>query len=98
MKHGNVVGIGWYLPEQWDKLRKISADRGDIEETFSEWEINAEKAAAKLARTGVTVTKVLVDVENLRKWCVEQGVIIDAAARSQFVAFQLSSGNFHARK
>ena len=42
MEHGNVVGIGWYLPEQWDKLREISADRGDLEETFSEWEINAE--------------------------------------------------------
>ncbi|HPQ72188.1 MAG TPA: hypothetical protein PKW95_23910 [bacterium] len=94
----NVVGVGWYLPEQWDKLREISADRDDLEKTFDEWESYTQKAVAKLARTGVTVTKVLVDVEELRKWCLERGMVIDAVARSQFIVFQLSSGNFHAQK
>jgi hypothetical protein len=37
-------GLSWYKPEQWARLRKISADADELEETFLEWLTVAEKA------------------------------------------------------
>lgn len=32
-----VMGIAWYRPEQWPRLREVSADIEGLEETHAEW-------------------------------------------------------------
>jgi len=89
MEQRSVIGIGWYLPEQWEKLRRISVDRDQVEESFQEWQANATNALKEMTESGVIVQRVTVDVDILEKWCRERRLAIDAAARSLFVAEHL---------
>jgi len=85
------VGIAWYLPEPWDRLREIAADADHMEKTYAEWLAVAERTLAEMAERGFEVKKVVVDVNELAAWCAEQGVSIDSAARSQYVASLLQA-------
>jgi uncharacterized protein YchJ len=84
-----TVGIAWYLPEQWDTLREISADKDSIEMTHAEWLVTAENAQAQMAATGANIERVVVDVNELEAWCRARGWSVNGKARSQFVAYLL---------
>jgi hypothetical protein len=84
-RNKQTIGIAWYSPAQWNRLREISADADDLEETHAEWLATAESVWAQMVENGLEVKKVVVDVDQLEAWCREQGLSIDAAARSQFV-------------
>ena len=83
------VGVAWYRPEQWQRLREISIDKDVLEETHVEWVQNAEKALQELRRQGIEPIKVDVDVEELLRWCESQHVAVNGKARSTYVATQL---------
>ena len=38
------VGAAWYRSDQWDRLREVSEDRTDLENTWEEWVQVAEKS------------------------------------------------------
>ncbi len=84
-KEKKVVGIAWYRPEQWERLREVSADVDILEETHAEWVVFAAKQFDELNRRGISVIKVDVDVEELLQWCGQKGVAVDANARAGFV-------------
>jgi len=37
-----VTGIAWYRPEQWERLREVSEDVENLEETYEAWLETAE--------------------------------------------------------
>ena len=39
--------IAWYRREQWAYLKQVSADSAELEDSFGEWERNAENAIQK---------------------------------------------------
>ncbi len=84
-----VLGIAWYRREQWNRLLEISADREKMEDTYEEWEANAEKGLQMAARPGVVFRKVDIDVEELVEWCRSQRRPVDGAARAIFTAEKL---------
>ena len=79
-----IVGVAWYTPEQWDRLRKISADADNMEDTYGEWKASAENALKTLSASGAVAQKVVVDVEELLNWCNSKDRAVDGAARSEF--------------
>ncbi len=83
------VGVAWYRPEQWERLREISIDKDVLEETHEEWMQNAEKALQEFRRQGVEPLKVDVDVEELLRWCESRGIAVDGEARSGYTAANL---------
>lgn len=84
-----ALGIAWYRPEQWQRLREISTDKDVVEETHAEWVQNAKRALKKLRRQGIEPVKVDVDVEELLRWCESQHIPVDGNARSTYVAEKL---------
>jgi hypothetical protein len=88
MKNQNqmIFGVAWFKPEQWQALKKASADRDEMEETHSEWLINANHALRELRAQGVQVEPVEIDVEELVAWCQKQGVPLNSSARSRYAA------------
>ncbi len=84
-----IAEIAWYLPEQWSKLREISADRDSLEDTYEDWLLNAENMLAQIAGTGTSVQRVTVDVDQLETWCRSRGWLVNGKSRSQFVAHLL---------
>jgi hypothetical protein len=83
------VGLAWYRPEQWQRLREISVDRGELEDSYQEWLRNAEKAIRELNRNGIQSVKVPLEVEELLHWCQSQNLPVDAEARSRYVTEKL---------
>jgi hypothetical protein len=81
--------VAWYRREQWERLLEIASDREQLEDTFDEWQELAEETLRKLTKEGLTPRKVEVDVEELLKWCQEQGLPVDGKARSQFAVLKL---------
>ncbi len=81
-----VVGIAWYFPEQWQRLRQTAADPEKLEKTFEEWVTTATRIAGELEAEGITVERVPVDVEEFITWCNEQGRVIDSSSRAEYAS------------
>ena len=88
-----MMGIAWYKPEQWQRLREVSADPEKLEQTHAEWQALATQTLGDLQRNGFSVRKVDVNVEELVTWCREKGMAIDAQARSSFAVHKLHGMN-----
>ena len=83
------TGVAWFRVEQWERLRDISADKDNLEETYEEWVVSAEKALVNLRAQGINARKVDVDVEELFQWCQTKRIPVNSESRSRFVAEKL---------
>jgi hypothetical protein len=88
-KQKMVVGFAWYRPAQWQRVRDISSDAEDLEDTYEEWLRLAEQKLTELKAGGLRVEMVEVDSEQLILWCNERGLEINAQARSRYAAEKL---------
>ena len=68
-------------------MREVSEDRDDIEETFVEWQVNAEKGIRLMQSQGIIPEKVLVDVEEFLAWCSGKGLPPNGESRSEYAAW-----------
>ena len=84
-----ALGAAWYRSDQWDRLREVSEDRTDLENTWEEWVHVAEKALRDFLARGIQMEKVDVHVEELVRWCQAKQQPINAASRSAFAAEML---------
>jgi hypothetical protein len=85
-----VVGFAWYRPEQWQRVRDISADADELEDSYEDWLRLAEGELKKLQSSDLRVEKVDIDSEQLILWCNEQGMEVNTQARSRYAAEKLS--------
>ena len=84
-------GVCWYQPEQWDRLKEISEDREELEDTYNEWRRNASKAIAELGAQGQKIKKVKIDLEALLYWCNGQDRPVNGKSRSEYVAYLMKT-------
>ena len=91
-----IMGIAWYKPEQWQRLLDISADREHLEDNWAEWAGNAEATIRRMSRMGMQLEKVDIDVEDLLRWCHEQGYAVDGQARAAYTSEKVRQ--LHERK
>jgi len=84
-----VVGIAWYQPKQWQRVRDISTDADDLEDTYEEWLRLAEQKLAELTAAGLRAERVDIDSEQLIFWCNERGLEVNGRARSLYAAEKL---------
>lgn len=75
------IALAWYHPSQWERLREVSTD---VLDTYEEWSSVMEVQVKFLKQKGFRVQKVVIDVEELLRWCREQGKEVDSSARSEF--------------
>lgn len=68
-----VIGVAWYRINQWQRLRAVSIDADNLEDTYEEWLREAEQKVAEFRALGLCVEKVDVDVEQLIAWYNERG-------------------------
>lgn len=91
------LGVAWYMPEQWKRLREVSEDRSEIEDTFEEWQVNAEKGIRLMQSQGIIPEKVLLDVEKFLAWCSEKALPPNGESRSEYAAW-LMRERYHIRE
>jgi len=80
------AAIAWYREDQWERLREISADRDQLDETYAEWVVKAEEVVKQLAAQGLSIEKVEIDLDDLERWCAARGIPIDSRARASYAA------------
>jgi hypothetical protein len=81
-----VTGVAWYRPEQWQRLREVSEDVDNLEETHEAWLKTAERLIRDGIPSDVRVEKIDVDVEEVLAWCNVKGLPMNASSRAQFVS------------
>jgi hypothetical protein len=84
-----VVGLAWYEPGEWDRLRAIAPDADKLERTHAEWLAFAEKAVRDLRIAGYAPLRVPVNVAGLQAWCDSLGRLPDAKARAEYASVEL---------
>ena len=88
-----ILGIAWYQSKQWRRVRDISTDGDDLEDTYEGWLRLAEEKLGELTAAGLRVEKVDIDSEELIGWCNERGLEINGLARSAYTAEKLREKN-----
>jgi hypothetical protein len=78
-----ITGVAWYRPEQWQRLREVSEDVDNLEETYDAWLQTAERTTRDIP---TDVEKIDVDVEEVLAWCKVMGLPMNAASRARFVS------------
>lgn len=85
-----IIGIAWYRPRDWERLRQLSTDSENLEDSHGEWLVGVNRAVREMEKEGLRIRKVIVDLDELVGFCQREAVQLDAAARSSFVAWKLS--------
>ena len=60
-----IMGVSWYRPEQWERLREISEDKETFAISYEASLAESEKKIQDLEAQGMRPIKVEVDVEAL---------------------------------
>ena len=80
-----IMGVSWYRPEQWDRLREISEDKETFALSYEASLVESEKKIQDLEAQGIRPVKVEVDVEALVTWCTAQGLPVTPETRTKFM-------------
>jgi len=78
------VAMAAYTPEEYRKIQAISEDVDAMEPTWTEWRQTANQAKIQLAMKGKKSVEKLIDTEGLLKYCLENGIRVDHAARASY--------------
>jgi hypothetical protein len=80
-----IMGVSWYRPEQWERLREISEDKETFALPYEASLVESEKKMQDLEVQGIRPIKVEVDVEALLTWCTTQGLAVTPETRTKFM-------------
>ena len=81
-----VLRLAWYDEEQWQLLCALVPNRGELDDTYEQWQQSARQAIHEIESSGRKVERVSVDVLAMSEWCRERNVSLTGAARAEYVA------------
>ncbi|MBF9195923.1 hypothetical protein [Microvirga terrestris] len=81
-----LIGLPWYRPEHYQRIREMMSDRHNLASTYESWLAAAENNEAVGRATGLQVRRILIEPEAFAGWCAERNVEPDSAARRDYVA------------
>ena len=85
-----TLGVAWYTPETWSRLSAVADDR-DMLGTFEAWQRKVERSIDRYAAHGIAVEKVLLDIDEMARWCRREGYRVDQVGRTAYGAFLLAT-------
>ena len=81
----SVIGVPWFTPKTFERVRLISED--DLPDTFTKWEVRAERNFERLLGIGFSLEKVVIDTDELLAFARERhGGTINEIIRHDFAA------------
>lgn len=79
------VKLAYYRKKDWKRFVKIIDDRESMHDTWHDWHKDFEKTKHELINQGFDVIDIVVDLNELIKYCNLKGIKNDGKARSQFI-------------
>ena len=80
------LNLAYYRNKDWRKLLELIDDRESMHDTWKEWNASYLKTKRELTAKGFIVNDFIVDLKELKKYCLAKGLKIDGKARSEFVS------------
>jgi hypothetical protein len=80
------INLAYYRKKDWDRLLNTADDRDTMHDTWEEWHKLFLKTKNDLASKGYAVSNIVIDIDELNRYCKERGLKNDGEARSQFAA------------
>lgn len=78
--------MAFYKPEDWSRLLAIVDDKEVFHYTWEQWHNQYQASKKQLESQGLNINDVVVNVDDLIRFCFQNGIKNDGKARSQFVA------------
>jgi hypothetical protein len=83
----SIIAVAWFRPEEWSDLKRLCPD---LHETYQEWLTEAEATIevldSPLKAQKAQVVKIVMTVDELRRWKRATGRDVDSTARSALAA------------
>jgi hypothetical protein len=86
-----VVGIGWYVPEEWARVKATAVDSQNLDATFAEWESMATANFEIMRKQFPNLIKVFIVADEFFFWCHLHGQPNNSHSRSEFVAHKVET-------
>ena len=80
------VNLAYYREEDWERFIRSIDDPESMHNTWKEWHEAYLKTKKELIFRGLKVNDFVVDIDELAKYCILQGIKNDGKARSKFVS------------
>jgi hypothetical protein len=80
------VAMPRYTAASWQRLRELADDRDDLQDTVQDYDRKAERMAREFEAKGFTIEWVLIDVDEMVKWCRREGYRVDQRGRAAYGA------------
>ena len=80
------IKLAYYRKNDWRKLLELIDDRESMHDTWEEWHKSYLKAKQGLIAQSLIVNDFIVDLNELKKYCLHKGLPIDGKAPSQYVS------------
>lgn len=90
-----ILGIPWYRPETYARLRAMFEDGEKLHRTYEEWFAAADDLRKRTEADGIRVICVDIDPDEFPGWCRANGTNLSAPARNRFaglVAWRIATG------
>lgn len=86
MERPRRVGMAWYQPEDYHRLRGMMQDAHRLPLNYEGWVISAEQLEREVTRSGVAVIRVRLTPVEFLSWCSARNLTADGAARARFAS------------
>ena len=80
------VNMAFYRPEDWSRLLSIVDDKEVFHDTWEQWHKQYQSSKKQLESQGIRINDVIVNIDDLLRFCFQNGINNDGNARSRFVA------------
>lgn len=78
--------MAFYRPEDWSRLLSIIDDKEVFHDTWEQWHNEYQISKKQLESHGLKINDVVVNIDDLIRFCFQNGIKNDGKARARFVA------------
>ena len=80
-----AMGIAWYRPEQYERIRSIMIDGANLSASYEKWLQGAEQGIKTMTEQGWIVERIYIEPDAFIEWCKSRSLNVDSHARQTFV-------------
>ncbi|BCX53721.1 hypothetical protein CTYAZ2_33010 [Comamonas testosteroni] len=80
----SVIGMVWYLEEDFEEIKRLMADSHTLHRTYAEWLQAATFGEEQQRKSGARVIRAVLRPQEFKLWCQSRGLNIDSKARNAF--------------
>lgn len=80
------LNLAYYRKSDWSKLIEMIDDPEKMHDTWEEWYQDFLRVEKQLKSLGFSPNRITVDLDKLKKFCLQKRIKIDGNARSSYVS------------